>query len=30
VVLGILLAIELISNGISLIGLGLAARDRAS
>jgi len=30
VVLGILLAIELISNGISLIVLGLAARDRAS
>ena len=30
VVLGILVAIELISNGISLIVLGLAARDRAS
>lgn len=30
VVLGILLAIELISNGISLIGLGLADRDPAS
>jgi len=30
VVLGILLAIELISNGISLIVLGLTARDRAS
>ncbi len=30
VVLGILLAIELISTGISLIGLGLAARDQSS
>ena len=30
VVLGILLAIELISNGISLIGLGLVARDQTS
>jgi len=30
VVLGILLAIELISNGISLVVLGLAARDRAN
>ena len=28
VVLGILLAIELISNGVSLIALGLVARDR--
>jgi len=30
VVLGILLAIELISNGISMIVLGLAARDQTS
>lgn len=30
VVLGILLAVELISNGISLVTLGLAARDRAN
>lgn len=30
VVLGILLAIELVSNGISLIVLGLGARDRAT
>ena len=30
VVLGVLLAIELISTGVSLIGLGIAARDRKS
>ncbi|NHQ75786.1 hypothetical protein HAT86_15140 [Roseovarius gahaiensis] len=30
VALGILLAVELISSGISLISLGLAARDRAT
>lgn len=30
VVLGILLAIELISNGVSLIALGLVARDRTT